>query len=338
MDNKIEEYEKEIYDLKQLLEITKLLSSTLDYNKLKDSILFSFMAQARCVKAAVYTADIINPDIIIISRNYMGFEMSPVLPVQINCDTPIMQQLAKINSCITIDEFLPMMEGTNQELQDYIKDEIELVIPISSKDKITSLVFLGGRIDSEPITQNEKDFLSQIGLYSSIALQNSILFDKATIDLMTDLKVKHYLIKSVDDSIKSGEHRFVILMMDIDDFKKVNDTYGHQAGDDTLVAVSKVIKGNVRNDDIAARYGGEEFVILLRDTDLDEALIVAERIRSGVEELTINTKEADINVTISIGLAEFDDDIDKSTEDVIGRADNSLYISKNNGKNQITTS
>lgn len=296
------------------------------------------MAQARCVKAAVYTADIINPEIVTISRNYMGFEMSPILPVQINCDNPIMQYLASQNGCITVDEFLPILEDIDKELIGYIREEVELIIPINSKDRVTSLVFLGGRIDSDPITQAEKDFLSQIGLYSSIALQNSILFDKATIDLMTDLKVKHYLIKSVDDSIKSGDHKFVILMMDIDDFKKVNDTYGHQAGDDTLIAVSKVIKNTVRHEDIASRYGGEEFVIMLRDTDLDNATIVAERIRSEVENLSIKTKNETIKVTISIGVAEFDDDIDKSTEDVIGRADNSLYISKNNGKNRITTS
>lgn len=332
-----EQYEKEIYELKQLLEVTKVLNSTLHFKKLVDSILFSFMAQARCVKAALYIGKEIEPETIALQRNYMGFEMSPNVPIQINCNSKVLLKLAKNKTCFTYKEFAPLLNECPQGLQEYIKEHLELIIPLIINEKIVGIVLLGGRIDSDPIKKSEKEFLSQIGIYSSIALQNSILFDMATMDMMTELKVKHYLTKFMDECIKVGEHKFVVLMMDIDDFKHVNDTYGHQTGDDTIIAVAKVIKKAIRNHDIASRYGGEEFVLMLREADIDDAVIVAERIRSGIENLRISTGKGEINITISIGVAEFDNDIDKTTDDVIGRADNSLYISKHNGKNQITT-
>lgn len=332
-----EKYEKEIYELKQLLEVTKVLNSTLHFKKLVDSILFSFMAQARCVKAALYIGKEIDPAAISLQRNYMGFEMNENIPIQISCDNRVLQNLAKKRACLTFPEFRDSLADCPREMQRYIEEHVELIIPLIVNEKIVGLVLLGGRIDSDSIEKSEKDFLTQIGLHSSIAVQNSILFDMATMDMMTELKVKHYLTKFTDECIKVGDHKFVMLMMDIDDFKQVNDTYGHQTGDDTIKAVAKIIKKAIRNHDIASRYGGEEFVVMLREADIDDAVVVAERIRSGIEKLTIPSPKGDIHITISIGVAEFDNDIDKTTEDVIGRADNSLYISKNNGKNQITT-
>ncbi|MGL1891013.1 MAG: GGDEF domain-containing protein [Spirochaetaceae bacterium] len=333
----IEKLEKTIYELQQLLEITKVLNSTLNFRKLVDSILFSFMAQARCVKAALYIGKEIEPETISLQRNYMGFDITPDIPIQINCQNLIIESITKSRKCLTPSEFAPVLSLCTEELKIYINEHLELIIPLVINDKIAGLVLLGGRIDSEPIEKSEKEFLSQIGFYASIAIQNSILFDMATMDMMTELKVKHYLTKFMDECIKVGDHQFVILMMDIDDFKKVNDTYGHQTGDDAIIAVADIIKQAIRTHDVAARYGGEEFVVMLRETILDNAIVVAERIRQGVEDLRIKSGDQEIRITISLGVAEFDNDIDFIPEDVIKRADEYLYISKNNGKNQVTT-
>lgn len=333
----IEKYEKTIYELKQLLEVTKVLNSTLHFKKLVDSILFSFMAQARCIKAALYIGKEIEPEIITLQRNYMGFDMIPSIPVQLNCNTTSMKKVASEARCITNTEFQDIISDLHPDLDSYVTNELELIIPLIVNKHLVGLIFLGGRIDSEPVTRGEMDFLTEIGIYSSIAIQNAILFDMSTMDMMTELKVKHYITKFMDDCISSGDHNFVVLMMDIDDFKSVNDTYGHQTGDNTIIGVAGVIKNIVRSHDIAARYGGEEFVIMLRDTELDDAAIVAERIRLGVEALDIDTGDKPLKVTISIGVAEFDSDLDRKSGDVIGRADDSLYISKKRGKNRITT-
>ncbi|MCX7914201.1 MAG: GGDEF domain-containing protein, partial [Thermodesulfovibrionales bacterium] len=129
-----------------------------------------------------------------------------------------------------------------------------------------------------------------------------------------------------------------ILMLDLDFFKRINDTYGHAIGDRVLQLTAKIIKENLRSVDIFARYGGEEFVIVLPETNLTGALQVAERIRSNIEKtpLTVNDK-VEINITISIGLCSETVKKSESTsiEKIIEKADQSLYEAKRLGRNRV---
>jgi diguanylate cyclase (GGDEF)-like protein len=123
------------------------------------------------------------------------------------------------------------------------------------------------------------------------------------------------------------------IFFDIDHFKNVNDTYGHAAGDAILKAVSNTIRGLLRKYDVLARYGGEEFLTLLPETDVDGAKTVAERFRREVEKMTVVHGDKEIKVTITLGVAEFDNElgIDRS----IQRADKALYDGKENGRNRV---
>ncbi len=128
-----------------------------------------------------------------------------------------------------------------------------------------------------------------------------------------------------------------ILVVDIDFFKRVNDTYGHGAGDDVIEAVGKMIQGEVRTTDKVARFGGEEFVVLLRETELDGAVALAERIREKVDTTVIDGRgHGEINVTVSIGLA-MAERRDRDIADVIERADYALYAAKTGGRNQVVS-
>jgi len=129
---------------------------------------------------------------------------------------------------------------------------------------------------------------------------------------------------------KRYEQSISFLMLDIDNFKKVNDTYGHQVGDETLKAISLVLKTHSRKADLVSRYGGEEFLICLANTKIDEAYILAERIRIDVKKLKI--KKITSPITISIGCAEYKKS--ENFEKTIDRADKLLYEAKANGKNQ----
>ena len=131
-------------------------------------------------------------------------------------------------------------------------------------------------------------------------------------------------------------------MIDIDFFKNVNDTYGHAVGDLVLKTVSRSIKLQLRDYDIAGRYGGEEFVILLPFTKLDEASMVAERLRKTVEKTKIDiskinpdTKFKNISVTISLGVHQYK--IDESEEELIKITDKALYEAKKSGRNKVIT-
>lgn len=126
-----------------------------------------------------------------------------------------------------------------------------------------------------------------------------------------------------------------VLMLDIDHFKKVNDTYGHPAGDYIIKTLAKIIKRSIRETDICGRYGGEEFVILLPETTADNAAVVGERIRQSCESYTANYEGSDIRFTVSLGIAEFQ----KTFKDHmvwLEKADQALYSSKEQGRNRVT--
>jgi len=122
-------------------------------------------------------------------------------------------------------------------------------------------------------------------------------------------------------------------MADIDRFKRVNDLYGHLAGDEVLIAFAKVIKEDLRIDDIVARYGGEEFAIILSGLEEKEAVSVANRLRKRVEDLKVTWGECTISITASFGVAEAKKE--DTPETLIDRADKALYLAKQDGRNCV---
>jgi len=123
-----------------------------------------------------------------------------------------------------------------------------------------------------------------------------------------------------------------LVMFDIDHFKKVNDTYGHQAGDEVIRVTSQLLRDMLRNTDIAGRYGGEEFVIILIDTDAEGAKIVAERLRKNIEACTVTHEDVDIRFTVSLGIAELTDQ-QSDHKQWIENSDKALYVAKEGGRN-----
>ena len=122
-------------------------------------------------------------------------------------------------------------------------------------------------------------------------------------------------------------------MLDIDFFKKVNDTYGHLVGDKVLVAVSKILFKSVRPGDLTGRYGGEEFIVLLPMVSEEQVLQIAENIRSSVQKTKFNENNFTFSVTISIGIAKYNNNT--TSNDVISLADKALYEAKQTGRNKI---
>lgn len=124
-----------------------------------------------------------------------------------------------------------------------------------------------------------------------------------------------------------------LVMFDIDHFKNINDNYGHQVGDDAIRLVAQVTRDSSREVDICGRYGGEEFTIILPDTDLDGAVIYAERLRKNIEQSVVNSQGETLNFTVSLGVAMLDKTISSPTQWLVN-ADKALYQSKEGGRNQ----
>jgi diguanylate cyclase (GGDEF)-like protein len=160
-------------------------------------------------------------------------------------------------------------------------------------------------------------------------------FEKMAItDKLTGLynRYKFYSVAQQElNRSKRHKHPFSLIIFDIDHFKKINDTYGHDVGDRVLKTVAKLVRKNVRKYDYVFRWGGEEFIILAPETDINGALKLAEKIRT----IIASHHFAKIgHVTISAGIAQFVEDIDKGIDSIVKRADNALYLAKHEGRNR----
>ena len=133
---------------------------------------------------------------------------------------------------------------------------------------------------------------------------------------------------------KRYKHTFSVLMLDIDHFKAVNDTYGHGIGDTALKETVTAIRDAMRKPDTLGRLGGEEFAVIVPETDTENAAAVAERIRDSIAQIMIDTPDEPLSFTVSIGVSECDDD-DDSVDDALTRADNALYDAKKQGRNRV---
>jgi len=158
------------------------------------------------------------------------------------------------------------------------------------------------------------------------------------IDALTDIHNKRYLMEFLDREI-SRSARYTrplsLLMLDIDKFKAVNDDLGHLGGDFTLREVSACVKGSIRKEELFARYGGEEFAIVLPETTLEGALIVAERLRSLIEQHRFQYEGKTYPVTISLGVATTSGDATMTPTELLRQADEKLYQAKNAGRNCV---
>ncbi|WND02468.1 PleD family two-component system response regulator [Temperatibacter marinus] len=167
-----------------------------------------------------------------------------------------------------------------------------------------------------------------------------ISMQMATTDAVTSLFNRHYLTSHLDTHIKSPKSLgkpLTILIMDIDHFKKVNDTYGHAVGDEVLAEFANRIAQNIRGVDLAARYGGEEFVVMMPDTTSEWGEMVGERLRQEVEETNFvcSAPEGAIPIRVSIGVATMETTPDLDTSLLIDVADKALYEAKNAGRNRV---
>jgi diguanylate cyclase (GGDEF)-like protein len=161
-------------------------------------------------------------------------------------------------------------------------------------------------------------------------------------DPLTKVYNRRYLDRRLTEEVARSERYSLdlsVLMLDIDHFKQVNDTYGHQAGDVTLSTLSSLFKDDLRELDVVARYGGEEFLVICTNTAIDGAALVAERLRKLVESLQIEIPDGSggsqtIQISISIGVASFSASVDSKSK-LIQAADQALYRAKEEGRNRV---
>ena len=211
-----------------------------------------------------------------------------------------------------------------------------IAVPLISRNKMLGILaaegFKGDNTDKFLILAGQFAIeIEKVRLYNEVQ-------ELAITDGLTNVFLRrHFFERFEEESIRSARHglKLSLLMLDIDNFKALNDHSGHLVGDIILKDIAGLIKGEIREIDIVGRFGGEEFCVVLPETDKDGARLVAERIRERVKSRTFKAYDEELKSTISIGISSFPDD-GKIVKDLVDNADKALYRSKREGKDRVS--
>jgi diguanylate cyclase (GGDEF)-like protein len=244
-------------------------------------------------------------------------------------------------SLVLTDYNMPVMDGlelTHEIRKTYSKDDLSILAISSNEDEEVSALFLKHGAND----YIKKPFLKE---EFSVRVNNTIesleniqtIMNYANRDYLTGLYNRRYFFNAMEEyieDIKESRESFAIAMIDIDNFKNVNDSYGHDAGDKAIVTLADILRSSINPRDIVSRFGGEEFCLVLKDINRDSAYNILERIRESVAEYSFEIKKGEfIQFTISIGAVLYNEE--EGLEESINEADMNLYQAKKNGRNQL---
>jgi diguanylate cyclase (GGDEF)-like protein len=216
-----------------------------------------------------------------------------------------------------------------------------LTLPLAAEGEISGCISLNS---DRPNAFDAQDlqFFSVIGYQMAATLKHFQRFSSmkniAIYDTLTNLYNRRYFEERLGVEVQKAFHTGAFLslvLVDIDHFKKVNDTLGHPMGDKVLCEIGSLLKNSVRKKDTVARYGGEEFILILPDANLEASFMIAERIRRMVEKTPFEIDQAQINMTVSIGISSFPSHQARSKEELVKMADQALYEAKGGGRNRV---
>jgi len=224
-----------------------------------------------------------------------------------------------------------------------------IVISEQESEAVTSHIIEAGLYDYFPKEIISKKYLplSMTNTLHRYRLEKEIkeikeamekVAEKAFRDELTGLYNRRFFVEALGNEVAKSKRYgagLTLCMMDIDDFKKINDRYGHLAGDMVLSEIGKLLKVDARESDISCRYGGEEFAVVLPNSNLEGAKSMSERFRKLIEGKRFEYDASKFQVTVSIGIAKYDNSVDQTLIKLIGRADQALYKAKEEGRNRV---
>ncbi len=244
-------------------------------------------------------------------------------------------------SLVVTDYNMPVMDGlelTKELRKEHDKNDLPIIAVSSSEDEEVIALFLkNGANDYIKKPFSKEEFYCRVDNTIEAYENIQTILNSANRDFLTGLYNRRYFFTHIDEYIQKAEEEYFnlyIAMVDIDDFKRINDTYGHEDGDKAIVGLSEILRTNTKQQDLVARFGGEEFCIALLAQNDEIAFDVFERIRKCVEDFSFTAQNGErVSFTISIGATKYE--AGEDINDVINEADMNLYEAKKNGKNQV---
>ncbi|KAA3611296.1 MAG: diguanylate cyclase [Calditrichaeota bacterium] len=339
--DKNKELRKNIYGLHSLFEVSMDLSSILELEGLINSTLLTIIGQYSIKSAMFMMANShVNNQLEIIDSK--GFD-NELKGVSVHNEDTLVNYFIEHPMPILLED-LKSKINTSHSFDKLEQIGIGLVAPVVIKRQVSGLICFGPRLKEEEFEDREIQQITILTNIISIAVNNASLYKDVEqlsyTDGMTELHNYRYFELRLKEEIirhKRTKAGLSLLILDVDYFKNFNDTLGHQAGDNVLRKLGKLLKETARENDIVARYGGEEFAVILPTVDQEGAVILAERIRENVEKAEFDGEHVQPNgkITVSIGEASL---VDTSNfEELIRKADLALYSAKESGRNRVQT-
>ncbi len=330
-------YESKILRLNRLLEVAKIVNSSLKKEPLLESILYSCQGQFFVANASIFLYDELESVYVLEANTGLGYD--PINIVLKEAD-PLIEYLKENIDLVDIKKHLDKSQYPNfHECNQVLKGE--WILPLKVKKKLNGFLILGSKANQEELTYEDLYYLTTFAEIASIAIENMVLFQLVVMDRMTKLYDHHSFINHLNHELsraKRYNRDLSVILLDIDHFKNLNDTYGHQEGDIILVGLAALLKDITRKADIVARYGGEEFAIILTESDSKKASQAADKIRTTIEQYKFaSNNKKDYKLTVSLGVATYREKDKLTAKELIELADKALYESKNRGRNCITT-
>jgi len=326
-----------------LYNLTRILTTTFDLNKVLDNIFQLFQESLTVDFSSLILSESFTTNLNL--DQYYGSSKknnnSIILPNDTIYQSILKTKKIEVKTIESSDEIV----FKNKKSISFPIQFLGIPLIISDQKVIGLLSFF--REDKSIFSQEEIEFYQRITQEVSNILDKIFLFHQTREDTfrdhLTGVYNRRYFNQRLEMEIKRAERynrNLSILMIDIDNFKQINDQFGHIIGDEILKKLVELLENNLRNSDILVRFGGEEFVALLPETNSQNAYIASEKLRTAIEtklSIPISSPNNKKKVTISIGVSNFPIDAD-STKDLIQQADHRLYLAKSKGKNCTVTS
>jgi diguanylate cyclase (GGDEF)-like protein len=259
--------------------------------------------------------------------------------------TSIAQQAIDQRSVVVIPDLGALTEQFPSQSAVLLRIRSILCVPVLVEDQVAALIYVyktdpGAR----PFDENDVQLSVAISHQTALTIQRSNLIERSRVleenlntDGLTGLSTRECFMRKAELEFQRAvrfHHDMTMIMLDIDNFKQINDTYGHIAGNQVLQELAARCQAQVRSIDLIGRFGGDEFILLLVETNAEDASSIAERIRDHVAATPVDTEKGPLNITVSLGLAHLGVDL-LDLVALISSADSALYQAKNSGRNRV---
>ncbi len=322
-----EDLRRQIELLTAMREVTRVVTNDVDFERILEQVLLLVEGLLETRTITIYLADLATGELESQAQRQGGNTL-----------------FAKAINAGDLDTAHAQDVFQTQTVSRYAEsDELHLLLPLRADRECLGVLELSTALEGSPeaktaVADQLERQARDIAEHIAVAIKTSHLHDKAIVDGLTKLYTKRHFLEQLAACLNMARRHgqlFSLVLVDIDHFKKVNDTYGHLTGDHVLVGVADTMRKALRKSDAAFRYGGEELAMLLPETGAEGAAKLAERVRQRIEKKRFKSEDGrKVSVTASFGVATHHDDM-RMPEDVIEIVDQALYRAKEGGRNQV---